>query len=68
MERYGIRCPRKHLMTDLRVVYAEYAKTANLLAVLIYGIMLVGAQIAQIGKLRLQTSSRVRELLSFSHA
>ncbi|EHL02557.1 putative Metal resistance protein YCF1 [Glarea lozoyensis 74030] len=30
-------------------VYAEYAKTSNIYAVLIYGLMLVGAQTAQIG-------------------
>ena len=32
------------------LVYLEYAKTSNLLAVAIYGIMLISAQAAQIGK------------------
>lgn len=32
-------------------VYAEYAKTSNLLAVMIYGLMLIGGQSLQIGKL-----------------
>lgn len=31
-------------------VYAEYAKTSNLVAVAIYGLLLIGAQTAQIGK------------------
>jgi hypothetical protein len=38
------------------LVYLEYAKTSNLLAVTIYGIMLIGGQTAQIGK-PLQASS-----------
>lgn len=32
-------------------VYAEYAKTSNLVAVAFYGLMLIGGQTAQIGKL-----------------
>lgn len=31
-------------------MYAEYAKTSNLVAVAIYGLMLIGGQTAQIGK------------------
>jgi hypothetical protein len=34
----------------INLVYLEYAKTSNLVAVFIYGIMLIGAQTAQIGK------------------
>lgn len=32
-------------------VYGEYAKTSNLYAVIVYGVMLLGAQTAQIGKM-----------------
>jgi hypothetical protein len=40
------------MMADLHaLVYAEYAKTSNLFAVAIYGIMLIGGQTLQIGKL-----------------
>lgn len=43
-------------------VYAEYAKTSNLIAVTIYLIMLVGAQTAQIGgSLWLKNWSEVNE-------
>jgi len=34
----------------IALVYAEYAKTSNLLAVTIYGLMLMGGQTAQIGR------------------
>lgn len=50
MGRYA--CPPPRLKLKLTIpVYLEYAKTSNLIAVTIYGIMLIGAQTAQIGKL-----------------
>ena len=47
------KLPLLHRMVNGRLiipVYLEYAKTSNLLAVTIYGIMLIGGQTAQIGK------------------
>jgi len=67
MERYAIRHPQSFDPLLTVAVYAEYAKTSNLLAVLIYAIMLVGAQTAQIGMARFQSTLRIVLLFVCTH-
>lgn len=51
MGRYVTQFPVRFHDSRALLVYAEYAKTSNLFAVSIYGLMLVGGQTAQIGKM-----------------